>query len=110
MIFASRASDTWVAVALLSLATAGHQGWAANMFASISDMFPSHAVSSVAGLTGFGGSIGGMLAASAVGFILQTTGSYTPAFVWAGIAYLSVLGFIHLMIPRIGPVRWSEHE
>lgn len=110
MVFASRISDTWAAVAVLSLATAGHQGWAANMFASISDMFPSHAVSSVAGITGFGGSVGGMMAASATGFILQATGSYTPVFVWAGIAYLTVLGIIHVMIPRIGPVRWSEHD
>ncbi len=99
-----RASELWAAVAILSLATAGHQGWAANMFASISDMFPSRAVSSVAGVSGFGGSVGGMLAATAVGFIIEATGSYVPVFVWASVSYLAALGIIHLMIPNIGPV------
>jgi ACS family hexuronate transporter-like MFS transporter len=104
MAFASNTASTWVAVAVLSLATAGHQGWAANMFASISDMFPSHAVSSVAGITGFGGAVGGMLVASATGFILQATGSYVPIFVWAGFSYLLVLALIHVLIPRIQPI------
>ncbi len=104
MAFASDTASTWVAVAVLSLATAGHQGWAANMFASISDMFPSHAVSSVAGITGFGGSIGGMLVATATGLLLQATGSYVPIFVWAGFSYLLVLGIIQVMIPKIEPI------
>jgi ACS family hexuronate transporter-like MFS transporter len=104
MVFASGASETWVAVAVLSLATAGHQGWAANMFASISDMYPRHAVSSAVGIAGFGGSAGGMVIASATGFILQATGSYMPMFVWAAFSYLFVLGLIHVMIPRIEPI------
>ncbi|MBI4874493.1 MAG: MFS transporter [Acidobacteria bacterium] len=114
MMFGAQASETWVAVLILSLATAGHQGWAANMFASISDMFPRNAVSSVTGITGFGGSAGGMLVATATGFILEATGSYVPIFLWAGIAYLVILGLIHVMIPRIEPVEvgrvrpWGE--
>jgi ACS family hexuronate transporter-like MFS transporter len=99
MVLCGRVSDTWAAVLILSLATAGHQGWAANMFACLSDLFPSQAVSSVVGITGFGGSVGGMLAATAVGFVLQATGSYTPAFIWAGLSYLFVLALIHLAIP-----------
>jgi ACS family hexuronate transporter-like MFS transporter len=104
MIFGAVVSGTWTAVLILSLATAGHQGWAANMFACLSDLFPSNAVSTVVGITGFGGSLGGMLVAAATGFILERTGSYIPVFVWAGLAYLFVLGLIHVMIPRIRPV------
>ena len=104
MMFASEMSTTWAAVAVLSLATAGHQGWAANMFASISDIFPHHAVSSVTGLSGFGGAIGGMLVSTAAGFLLEATGSYVPVFVWAGLSYLVVLGLLQLMIPRIQPM------
>jgi ACS family hexuronate transporter-like MFS transporter len=101
MAFGATVSSTWAAVAILSLATAGHQGWAANMFASLSDMFPANAVSSVTGITGFGGAIGGMCAATAVGFILQATGSYVPAFIWSGCSYLFVLGLIQILIPDI---------
>ena len=104
MAFGANLSSLWAAVAILSLATAGHQGWAANMFASLSDMFPARAVSSVTGITGFGGAIGGMCASTAVGFILQATGSYVPAFIWAGISYLVVLALIQVMIPKIQAV------
>jgi ACS family hexuronate transporter-like MFS transporter len=104
MAFASRTTSAWTAVLALSLAAAGHQGWAANLFASISDIFPGHAVSSVTGITGFGGAAGGMLAASATGFILQATGSYVPMFVFAGLSYLLILGIIQLMIPMIEPI------
>jgi ACS family hexuronate transporter-like MFS transporter len=104
MVFCAGVSDTWTAVLILSLAAAGHQGWAANMFACLSDLFPTQAVSSVVGITGFGGAVGGMLAATAVGFILEATGSYLPPFVWAGVAYLVVLGLIQVMIPNIRPV------
>jgi ACS family hexuronate transporter-like MFS transporter len=105
MALASGVSNLWTAVAMLSLAAAGHQGWAANMFASISDMFPKNAVSSVTGITGFSASVGGMLAATAIGFILESTGSYVPVFVYAGFSYLLILAIIHVMVPRIQPVR-----
>lgn len=107
MIFAGYVETTWAAVTIVSLAAAGHQGWAANMFASLSDMFPARSVSSITGITGFGGAIGGMSAATAVGFILETTGSYVPAFIWAGCSYLFILALIQLLIPNIRPVEVS---
>jgi ACS family hexuronate transporter-like MFS transporter len=105
MVFGATVSNLWTAVAILCLATAGHQGWAANMFACLSDIFPRNAVSSAVGMTGFGGSVGGMMAATAIGFILQKTGSYVPVFIWAGIAYLVVLALIHVMVPKIEPIQ-----
>ena len=99
--FASGTRSAWLAVAVLGLATAGHQGWASNMFASISDMFPPHAVSSVTGIAGFGGSIGMMFGATGVGFLLEATGSYVPVFIWAGFSYLFILALICVMIPNI---------
>ena len=56
MVFAAQIGNLWVAVVVVSLAAAGHQGWAANMFASLSDMYPKRAVSSMVGIAGFGGS------------------------------------------------------
>jgi MFS transporter, ACS family, hexuronate transporter len=103
--FASQVDDLWVAVAILGMATAGHQGWAANMFAMISDIYPKNMVSTVTGISGFGGSVGGMLVASAVGLILQFTGSYVVIFGWAGMSYLIILAIIQVMIPRIEAIR-----
>ena len=103
VMFAARASNLWVAVAFVSLAAAAHQGWSANLFTMASDMFPRRAVGSVVGIGGMAGSIGGMMIASAVGLILQYTGSYLPIFVIAGSAYLVALGIIHLLAPRLEP-------
>jgi len=103
IVCAANAHNLWVAVALISLATAGHQGWSANMFTFASDMFPRRAVGSVVGIGGFGGAIGGMFIATFTGWVLQISGSYLPMFVIAGSAYLSALVLIHLIVPRMQP-------
>ena len=61
MVFASGAKDLWVAVTLIGVAAAAHQGWSANLFTTVSDMFPRQAVGSVVGFGGMMGAIGGML-------------------------------------------------
>src|SRR5262249_36757761 len=53
--FAAHASNLWVATLLIGLAASAHQGWAANLFALASDLFPTHAVASVVGLGGTAG-------------------------------------------------------
>jgi ACS family hexuronate transporter-like MFS transporter len=103
IVFAARASNLWVAVGLVSLAAAAHQGWSANLFTMTSDMFPRRAVGSVVGIGGMAGSIGGMLIATTVGLILQYTGSYVPIFIIAGSAYLVAITVIHLLAPRLTP-------
>ena len=105
IIFAARAENLWVAVALIGLATAGHQGWSANVFTLTSDMFPRHAVGSVVGMGGFAGAVGGMMIATFIGFLLQSTGSYVPVFLMAGSAYLAALLVVHLLAPRLEPAR-----
>jgi ACS family hexuronate transporter-like MFS transporter len=105
MVFASGASQLWVAVALVSLAAAAHQGWSANLFTTASDMFPRQAVGSVVGLGGMAGAVGGMLIAKLTGYILQATGSYMPVFFIAAFAYLVGLAVIHVLAPRLEPVR-----
>jgi ACS family hexuronate transporter-like MFS transporter len=58
----------------------------------------------VVGLSGFGGSIGGMLVASATGLILQATGSYVAVFAWGASAYVIALGLLQLIQPQFTPV------
>lgn len=86
--FASITANVWVAVALISMATFAHQGYAANIFTIVSDIFPKNAVGSVTGLAGFAGAIGGILFSAAVGIILEMTGTYYPVFAIASLAYL----------------------
>lgn len=104
IIFASKASNLWVAVILVGIAAAAHQGWSANIFTLTSDMFPRRAVGSVVGIGGMAGAVGGMVISLVVGEILQRTGSYVPVFIIAGFAYLSALLVIHLLAPTLeGP-------
>ena len=105
MLAASGARELWVAVALISLATAAHQGWSANLFTLVSDTFPRHAVGSVVGLGGFAGAVGGMLIAKLTGYVLQATGSYVPVFMIAAFTYLAALAVIHLLVPRLEPAK-----
>ena len=105
MVFASGAKDLWMAVALVSVAAAAHQGWSANLFTTASDMFPRHAVGSVVGLGGMAGAVGGMLIAKLTGYLLQATGSYLPVFFIAAFAYLVGLAIIHALVPRLEPAR-----
>ncbi len=105
IVFAAFAKNLWVAVALVGLATASHQGWSANIFTLSSDLFPKRAVGSVVGIGGFGGAVGGMVIATFTGFVLQFTGSYVPMFIIAGSTYLLALLIIHLLVPRMEPAR-----
>lgn len=102
---AARASNLWVAVALVSLAAAAHQGWSANLFTLVSDTFPRRAVGSVVGMGGMAGAVGGMVIALIVGEVLQRTGSYVPIFLMAGSAYLAALLVIHLLVPQLEPAK-----
>src|SRR5205807_1097881 len=103
VVFAAFATNMWVAVGLISLAAAAHQGWSANIFTLASDMFPRRAIGSVVGIGGMAGAVGGMLIAKVVGYVLQWTGSYLPAFIIAGSAYLVALSAIHLLAPKLEP-------
>ena len=84
----SQVANLWIAVGLIALAAAGHQGWASNIFTIVSDIYPKKAVGSMMGLSGFMGAIGGALSASFVGLLLETTGSYFLIFLVASSVYL----------------------
>ncbi len=99
--FAQYVDDLWAAVAIISLATAAHQAWSANLYTLPGDTFPRKAVGSVIGIGGTAGAIGGMLFALYIGQILERVGSYGLIFVVAGSVYLIALALIHLLMPRM---------
>jgi ACS family hexuronate transporter-like MFS transporter len=101
VVFASSVHNLWVVVGLISLAVAAHQGWSANIFTLVSDMFPQRAVGSVTGIGGSAGAVGGLFIATFAGWVLQVSGSYLPMFIIAGSVYLTALLIIHLLVPRL---------
>jgi ACS family hexuronate transporter-like MFS transporter len=106
--FASQVSSLWGAVALISLATAAHQAFSANLFTLTSDLFPRAAVASVVGVGGMAGALGGMLIAQLAGRVLDVTHSYAPLFLFPPLAYLGALALIHALSPRLDPMRLQD--
>ncbi len=103
VILVTQVDNLWLAVGLIGLAMAGHQGWSANVLTLPSDMFPRQTVASVVGIGGFAGAFGGMGMSYFTGSQLQSTGSYGTIFLIAGSAYLVALLCVHLLAPRLEP-------
>src|SRR3954470_16188699 len=99
--FAQYVDSLWGAVAIISLATAAHQAWSANLYTLPSDMFPRKAVGSVVGIGGTAGAIGGMIFSLYIGQVLERLGTYSLIFYVAGSVYLLALLIIHLLTPRL---------
>jgi ACS family hexuronate transporter-like MFS transporter len=103
-ILAVFAPHAWVAVALISVAMAAHQGWSANVFTLSSDMFPKKDVGTVVGMGGAAGAFGGMIIALVAGYVLQWFGTYVPLFIIASVMHPLAIGLVQLLIPKIKPV------
>ena len=104
-IFAPAAGRMWVAVSIVGVAAAAHQWWSANLFTTVSDMFPRHAVASVVGIGGFAGMFSAFAFQRLTGALLEATGgSYAPIFAVLGLAYVGALVSMHLLAPRLEPI------
>lgn len=109
VLLASRlgAINTWLAVATIAIACAAHQAWSANIFTTVSDMFPKKVVASVTGIGGMAGAVGGILIAYAAGLLLQHFKNlhreevgYGILFVVCGSAYITAWVLMHLLVPK----------
>jgi MFS transporter, ACS family, hexuronate transporter len=101
--FAGGLRSEWTAVALLSLATSAHQGWSANIFTTVSDMFPGEYVGTIVSFGQVGGALGGAIFAALAGHILQFTHSYIPLFLYSAVAYLLALVLLRTLAPGLRP-------
>lgn len=97
----------WTAVLLIGLAGAAHQAWSANLFTTVSDMFPKRAVASVTGIGGMAGALGGMLFPAITGALLDAfkasgnvTAGYSILFSICAFAYLVAFGINHMLAGR----------
>lgn len=108
ILFAQFATNIWMAVAIISIATAAHQAWSANIFTIVSDIVPKNAVSSVVGIGGMSGSIASTLFPLLVGSLLayykqqgNIAAGYNILFMVCGCAYIIAWFIIHLLTKNL---------
>lgn len=105
--------DMWTVVALIALAIAGNAAWSANIFTIVSDMMPKKAVSSVIGIGGMAGAVGGVLFPMMIGGILDyyksinnITAGYNIIFIFCGLSFLLAWLLIHWVTPKMKPAKF----
>lgn len=115
VVFAQYAGEInmWLAVLVIGIAAAAHQAWSANIFTTVSDMFPKKSTASVTGIGGMAGGMGGILLSWAVQKNLfvhfraigQIEKAYFIMFLICGAAYLSAWLVMHLLAPKMNKVK-----
>lgn len=104
----------WAPVLLIGIGTSAHQAWSANIFTTVSDMFPRRAVASVVGIGGMAGGIGGALMTKLGGYLFDhykalghiETG-YTIMFSICAVSYLAAWGVMKSLVPRMKVIRFD---
>jgi ACS family hexuronate transporter-like MFS transporter len=101
----------WVPVLLIGVGASAHQAWSANIFTTVSDMFPKKAVASVVGIGGMAGGLGGVLISKTGGLLFDhykklghiETG-YTIMFAFCAVAYLLAWIVMKSLVPKYKPI------
>lgn len=101
----------WMPVLLIGVGASAHQAWSANIFTTVSDMFPKKAIGSIIGIGGMAGGMGGVLVSKLGGYLfdyydglghIQT--GYTIMFVLCAVAYLIAWSVMKMLVPRYSPI------
>ncbi len=108
VIYVPHTSSMWLAVIIVALAHAAHQGLTSNLFTTVSDMFPRNAVGTVTGLGGSAGQAGGAVMTLITGYLLKENGNFTVLFTVAGSIYLIAFALFNWFAPRYEPVHLGE--
>jgi MFS transporter, ACS family, hexuronate transporter len=103
--------NMWLAIFIIGFAAAAHQAWSANIFTTVSDMFPKKTVASVIGIGGMAGSLGGILVSKLAGYLFDhfkglghiETGYYIM-FIVSGLSYMTAWSLMHFLVPRMQKV------
>lgn len=101
----------WIPVILIGIGASAHQAWSANIFTTVSDMFPKKAIASVVGIGGMAGGIGGVLITKLGGALFDhykalghiETG-YTIMFAICAVAYLFAWLIMKTLVPKYKPI------
>ena len=111
IVFAQLAGSVnmWLAVLVIGFAAAAHQAWSANIFTTVSDMFPKKSTASVTGIGGLFGGLGGIMLSALVQkrmfvyyeSIGQIQTAYYIMFFICGAAYLTGWLIMHFLVPKM---------
>lgn len=101
----------WIPVLLIGIGASAHQAWSANIFTTVSDMFPKKAVGSVVGIGGMAGGLGGVVMSKLGGALFDhykalghiETG-YTIMFTICAVAYLVAWAVMKALVPKYKPI------
>ncbi|MEO6314677.1 MAG: MFS transporter [Chitinophagaceae bacterium] len=101
----------WVPVLLIGVGTSAHQAWSANIFTTVSDMFPKKAIGSVVGIGGMAGGLGGVFMSKLGGSLFDhykglghiETG-YTIMFAICAVSYLIAWTIMKSLVPKYKPI------
>jgi ACS family hexuronate transporter-like MFS transporter len=106
--------DIWTSVYIIAFAAGAQTVWKGVLLTTVSDQFPKAVVGSVSGIGGFGGAVGGMLAAQGVGILLtgykaanNLQGGYNMIFVCCGTAFITATVLFHLLSPKLEKVKFK---
>src|SRR5699024_5880126 len=105
----------WVPVLFIGLAGAAHQAWSANIFTTVSDMFPKYAVATVTGIGGLAGGLGSTIINKVSGVLFDYAGQtqmvfmgfqgeeagYFIIFSFCAIAYLIAWVVMKALVPEM---------
>ena len=101
----------WIPVILIGIGASAHQAWSANIFTTVSDMFPKKAIGSVIGIGGMAGGIGGVVISKLGGALFDhykelghTQTGYTIMFAICAVAYLIAWSVMKLLVPKYNPI------
>ena len=99
-------ASKWITVFLIGLGAAGHQSWSINSYTLVPDVFPKKATASVIGIGKMVGVAVAIIADITLGAVLDTADNsgYLWAFIIAGFSYILILGFVHLLMPKMTPL------
>ena len=98
----------WFPVFIVGFGAAAHQAWSANIYTTVSDMFPKKAVASVTGIAGMAGGLGGIIVSKAAGYLFDYYKSlhniekgYFILFTFCSIAYVTAWLIMHFLVPKM---------
>ena len=106
VVFVPVIASKWIAVFLIGLGAAGHQSWSINSYTLVPDVFPKKAIASVIGIGKMVGVAVAIIADLTLGAVLDTANNsgYFWAFIIAGFSYILILGFVHILMPKMTPL------
>lgn len=115
VIFSQQAGsyNMWYAVLIIGIAASAHQAWSANIFTTVSDMFPKSTVGSVTGMGGMAGGLGGIVIAKLAGTLFDyykalghiQTGYYIMFFICGSAYLIAWIIMFKILVPKMTVIK-----